>query len=46
MSGPLILVVMIVYFLIGVDFFLKANYPMAVVFVAYGIANLGLYLVK
>ena len=46
MAGWLILVVMVIYLLIGFDFFLVKNYPMAVVFAAYALGNLGLYFVR
>lgn len=44
MSGWLILTVMVLYFLTAVDFLLKADYPMALVFFAYAVSNIGLYL--
>lgn len=44
MSGPLILLVAGIYVLVGVDLFRKGDIGMAVVFVAYAVANFGMYL--
>ena len=44
MSSPLILGVMCVYFLVGIDQGLKGNPGGLIMWSAYGVANLGLWM--
>ena len=44
MSGPLIVVVMLIYALVGVDQARKGDWPMALVWMSYAQANIGFYL--
>ena len=44
MSGPLIMVTGLIYFYVAVEQLAKGSVPMAIVFGAYAVANIGLYL--
>lgn len=44
MSGPLILFVGAIYVVVGFDLFRKGDIGMAIVFIAYAVANFGMYL--
>jgi len=44
MSNYLIILVGIIYTYIGIDFFLKNQIGLGITFLAYALANLGLYL--
>jgi hypothetical protein len=44
MSGPLILVSMIIYFYVGCEQGMKGNYPGFLMWSAYGVANIGLWM--
>lgn len=44
MAQWLILITTVLYFGAGFDFLFKAQYPMALVFISYALANIGLYL--
>jgi hypothetical protein len=43
MSGWLVLLVGIIYFIVGIKSLLKGNYAMAVVFISYSVSTIGLY---
>jgi hypothetical protein len=43
MAGSLILLVMVIYFITGVNLLFKGNFWLGLVFICYGFSNLGLY---
>lgn len=44
MSGPLILIVMVIYAAVSADQASKGNWPMALTWLCYAGANIGLYM--
>lgn len=44
MSGPLILLVMVIYAIVSVDQFLRGNVGMGIAWAGYSVSNIGLYL--
>jgi hypothetical protein len=43
MSGPLLFIVSIIYIIVGIDYALAGNYGLCLCFVAYSIANVGIW---
>ncbi len=44
MASSLIIIVGILYLITGLDFLIKGNYPMFIIFTSYSLSNVGLYL--
>lgn len=44
MSGPLIIVTGLIYLWVAADQLARGNFPMAVTYVSYATANVGLYM--
>jgi hypothetical protein len=44
MSGPLIIIVGIIYLFVGIDLIIKGQVGLGIAFLAYAIANVGLFM--
>jgi hypothetical protein len=45
MSGPLIIIVTVIYSWIALEQYLKGNVPVAIMYAGYAFSNIGMYMV-